>query len=137
MNLMLWIVVALAAIVVGKEVGKLAFGAKKNLTGMRRAAQSLSIALREAGLTRIPAALENFCVGDLDDLLEGIKELSVTLKSGDGVIMKELEQTFDRMLGCKLKSPEGRALVEAKLAEAKKVALEVAKVALPVVVAAL
>jgi hypothetical protein len=128
MNIVLWALVAIAAVAVGKQAGKLLFTGKKNLTGMRKAAQDLAIALRKAGLEIIPVHLEAFAVGDVDDLLEGVKELSIMLKSGNGVILTELDSTFERVLGVKLSSPEGRALIAAKLAEASVVAVNVAKV---------
>jgi hypothetical protein len=37
-------------------------------------------------------------------------------------MIKEVQATFDSMLNKKLSTPEGRALIEAKLAEAKKIA---------------
>jgi hypothetical protein len=128
-----WICVAVACVVAGKYVGTWLFGAKKQISGVKCAMQSLSISLREVGLRRIPEALEGFVVGDVDDLFVSLKDLAVLVKSGNETILKELEGTFDRVLGVKLSSPEGRALIEAKLNEAKKNAIEVAKVVGPVV----
>jgi hypothetical protein len=124
------LVCAVAALVVGKAGGQWLFGAKKDLTKSRRAAQTLAIALREAGLRKIPVALEQYAVGDLPDLLEGIQDLATLVKSGSGPIMQELEKTFENALNVKLQSPEGRALIAAKLAEA-------VKIAAPIVIAAL
>ena len=121
-SFLVWILVAIAAVIAGKEAGKLLFTGKKQLTGMRKAAQSLAISLREAGLKKIPEALEEFAVGDVADLLEGIKDLSLVLKSGNAAIVQELDGTFERVLGVKLNSPEGRALIKAKLVEAEKIA---------------
>jgi len=136
LQVLIWIAVAIACIVVGKYLGTWLFGAKKEVSGIKRAAQSLSISLREAGLKRIPAMLDEFVVGDADDLFNGLKDLALVLKAGNESIVKELDATFDRCLNAKLSTPEGRALVEAKLNDAKKVAFEIAKAAAPVVATA-
>jgi hypothetical protein len=91
---------------------------------------------RAHGLCKLPAVLEEFVVGDVPDLLHSIDEFAIMLKSGNETIIKELEGTFDRMLGVKLDSPEGRALLRARLQEAEKIAVEVAKAAAPVVATA-
>ena len=51
----------------------------------------------EHGLKRLPAVLEEFVVGDVDDLFESIKEFAVMLKGGNEAIVKELDGTFERM----------------------------------------
>jgi hypothetical protein len=137
LQVVIWIVVGIAALVVGKEVGKWLFGAKQNLTNARRAVQSLAISLRQAGLVRVPEVFEEFVVGDVPDLLLGLEDLAKLLKAGNETILKELDQTFERVLGVKLSTPEGRAVIKAKLDEAAKVAVVVAKVAAPVAVALL
>ena len=122
----LWIGLAVVAVLVGKEVGKRLFAGKKNLTSLKRSSQTLAIALREHGLKRLPEVLEEFTVGDVDDLLTSIKDFATVVKAGNEAIVRELDGTFERMLGVKLRSPEGRAWLKAQLAEAEKVALEVA-----------
>lgn len=136
LQVVLWIAIAVVALIVGRQAGKWLFGAKKDLSNLKRAAQKLAIALREHGLRRLPEVLEEFTVGDVPDLMNSIHEFALVLKSGNDVIIKELENTFDRMLGVKLNSPEGRAALKARVAEAEKVALEVAKVAAPIVITA-
>jgi hypothetical protein len=133
MNIILWVLLAVACVVVGKRAGGWLFGAKKQVAGLKRSMQSLAISFREAGLKRLPEALEEFVVGDADDLFANLKDLATILKSGNEAILKELDGTFERVLGVKLSSPEGRALIEAKLVEAKQTAIEVAKVVGPVV----
>jgi hypothetical protein len=136
MQVLVWIVVAVLAVIVGKWLGVKLFGAKKDVSNLRRSAQVLSIALRDAGLKRLPVILEQFVVGDVPDLLDSIHEMSIVVKSGNDAILKELADTFDRVLGMKLQSPEGRAAIKIRVLEAEKVALEVVKVAAPVVAAA-
>lgn len=132
-QVLVWVLLAVAALIVGQAVGKWAFGAKQNLTKVRRAAQSLAISLREAGFKKIPEMLEQFTVGDLPDLLDGLQDLAKIMQSGNATILQELDGTFDRCLGAKLSSPEGRALIEAKLADARQVAGECLKAAAPIV----
>jgi hypothetical protein len=135
-QLLIWVVLAVMAYFVGREIGKRWFGVKKDVSGMRRSAQQLAIVLREHGLRRLPTMLEAFVVGDVDDLFDDIKTFAEMVKMGNEAIVKELEGTFDRMLGVKLNSPEGRALIKARVEAAEKVALEVAKAAAPIVAAA-
>lgn len=128
-QILIYVVVAIACLLVGREVGKLLFKTKKDLTGLRKAAQSLAIALREHGLRRLPEVLEAFTVGEVDDLLQNIREFAIVAKSGNEAILKELDGTFERCLGVKLSTPEGRAVIAARLAEAAALAAKVAVVA--------
>jgi hypothetical protein len=72
--------------------------------------------------------LEDLVVGNVDDMLDRIRDLSTIAKSGDDAILKELNGTFDRVLAAKLCTAEGRAVVAAKLAEAEKIAVLVVPV---------
>ena len=109
-------------------------GWKKDVSGLKRFAQTLAIILREHGLKRLPAVLEEFVGGDVDDLFESIKEFAVMLKGGNEAIVKELDGTFERMLYIKLSTPKGRAVLAARLVEAEKIA-EAAKTAAPIAAA--
>jgi hypothetical protein len=137
LQIVVWILVAVGCLVVGRELGSLLFKGKKKVSGLRKATQSLAIALREHGLKRLPEALEAVTIGELDDLVTCIQDAATVVRSGNAAIVEELEGTFSRMLGVKLNSPEGRAMLKARLAEAERVAVAVAKVALPVAIAAL
>ena len=64
----------------------------------------------------MPALLEDFAVGDVNDLLEKIHDLSKLVESGNDAIEKELESTYENVLDKKLATPEGMALVKAKIA---------------------
>lgn len=136
MTLAIYFVVAVAALVVGRELGKWIFKGKKDVSQLKRSMQTLAIALREHGLRRLPTALEEAVVGDLDDVFASIKDFATVVKSGNETILKELDGTFERCLGVKLSTPEGRAVVEAKLKEAAKAAVVVAKIVGPIAIAA-
>ena len=129
MQILTWVLMAAGCLVVGREIGKLIFKGKKSVSGLRKATQALSIALREHGLKKLPEALEAFTIGDVDDLLVYIQDAATVVRSGNAAIIAELEGTFDRMLGIKLNSPEGRAALKARLVEAEKFAVKAAKVA--------
>jgi hypothetical protein len=133
-----WIVVAYLA---ARELGKMrprlkervaAFKPAKKIQDFRKEAQDFSIQLRERGLKRIPRALDAFVLdGDPRTFFGNVKEM---LDGGPSEVLKELDDTFDRVLDSKLGTPEGRAVLKAKLEVAEKVAIEVVKVAVPVVV---
>jgi len=60
-------------------------------------------------------------VGDVQDMVEKIHDLAKLVEAGSDAIEKELEATYENVLARKLASPEGLALIKAKIA-----ALEVA-----------
>ena len=70
MNLLVVILAVVACLLVGREIGKWLFGKNEVLTSKKRDAQVLAIKLRAAGLKLLPALLEDFAVGDVNDLLE-------------------------------------------------------------------
>lgn len=131
MNLLVLVLIVVACLLVGREVGKLVFP-KKEGPSAKRSAQSLAIALREAGLRKLPEVLEEFVVGDVPDLLKNIISLAQLVKSGNDTILKELEGTFERVLDAKLRTPEGRAVVKAKVEEVEQSLLRAAVAAAPV-----
>ncbi len=110
------ILVVLTCVLVGREIGKWLFGKNEDLLAKKRAAQVLAVKLRDAGLKLLPALLEDFAVGDVNDLLEKIHDLSRLVESGNDAIEKELESTYENVLDKKLATPEGMALVKAKIA---------------------
>ncbi len=128
--------VVVGCLVVGKWLGKKVFKTKKEVSGVKRAAQQASVAMREAGYKLFPNMLDNLVVGDVDDFFQDIKDFSTMLKSGNEVIAKELDGVFDRSLTARLRTPEGRAAVKVRLEMAETVATEVAKASAPLVVAA-
>jgi hypothetical protein len=136
LQILIWVLAAAGCLVAGREIGKLIFKGKKSVTSIRKATQALSIELRKLGLVKLPEALEAVTVGEVDDLLTAIQNAAVIVKAGNSAIIQELEGTFERMLGAKIKTPEGRAAMRARIEAAEKIAIEVAKVAGPVVIAA-
>jgi hypothetical protein len=76
----------------------------------------LSAKLRAAGLKRIPAFLDDFVTGDVQDMLEQIVDLSKLVEQGNDAIEKELEGTYENVLARKMADPAGMALIKAKIA---------------------
>jgi len=115
-TVVIWILAAVACVLVGREIGKWLFGKNEALTAKKRSAQVLAIKLRAAGLKLLPSLLEDFAVGDVNDLLQKIHDTAKLVESGNDAIEKELESTYESVLDKKLATPEGMALVKAKIA---------------------
>lgn len=115
--IVIWILAVVVAVLVGREVGKWLFGQNAKLQQKKRAAQVLAGKLRAAGLKWIPALLEDFAVGDVQDMVEKIHDLAKLVEAGSDAIEKELETTYENVLARKLATPEGLALIKAKIAE--------------------
>ena len=115
-TVVIWILAGLLCVVVGRDVGKWLFGKDEKLTAKKRSAQVLAGKLRDAGLKLLPAFLEDFAVGDVNDLLEKIEDTAKLVESGSDAIEKELEATYENVLTKKLATPAGLALVKAKIA---------------------
>lgn len=112
----IWILAVVVAILVGREVGKWMFGQNAKLMEKKRAAQVLASKLRENGLRLLPALLEDFAVGDVQDMVEKIHDVAKLVEQGSDAIEKELEGVYERVLDAKLVKPEGLALIKAKIA---------------------
>jgi len=115
----IWILAAVVCVLLGRDIGKWMFGENEKLMAKKRAAQTLAAKLRDAGLKLLPALLEDFAVGDVNDMLEKIHDTAKLVEAGSDAIEKELQATFDNVLVKKLATPEGLAYVKAKLAEAE------------------
>ncbi len=113
----IWILAVVVAVLVGREVGKWLFGQNAKLMQKKRSAQVLAAKLRDNGLRLLPALLEDFAVGDVQDMVEKIHDVAKLVESGSDAIEKELEATYQNVLAKKLATPEGLALVKAKIAE--------------------
>jgi hypothetical protein len=116
-TVVIWILAAVVAVLVGREVGKRLFDVNAKLMVKKRAAQVLAAKLRDNGLKLLPALLEDFAVGDVQDMVEKIHDVAKLVESGSDAIEKELEQTYENVLAKKLATPEGMALIKAKIAE--------------------
>ena len=116
-TVVIWILAAVCAVLVGREVGKRLFDVNAKLMAKKRAAQVLAAKLRDNGLKLLPSLLEDFAVGDVEDMVEKIHDVAKLVESGSDAIEKELEQTYENVLARKLATPEGMALIKAKIAE--------------------
>jgi hypothetical protein len=116
-TVVIWILAAVVAVLVGREVGKRLFDVNTKLMAKKRAAQVLAAKLRNNGLKLLPALLEDFAVGDVEDMVEKIHDVAKLVESGSDAIEKELEQTYENVLARKLATPEGMALIKAKIAD--------------------
>ena len=116
-TVVIWILAAVVAVLVGREVGKRLFDVNAKLMAKKRAAQVLAAKLRDNGLKLLPSLLEDFAVGDVQDMVEKIHDVAKLVESGSGAIEKELEQTYENVLAKKLATPEGMALIKAKIAD--------------------
>jgi hypothetical protein len=115
--IVIWILAVAVALLLGREIGKVFFGANEKLMAKKRAAQKLAAKLRDNGLKLLPALLEDFAVGDVQDMIEKIHDVSKLIDQGSDAIERELEGTYINVLAKKLATPEGMALVKAKIAE--------------------
>jgi len=86
----------------------------------RASAYELAKKLESYGLRHIPTIPAAYALGDYSGLVQKVVEVARIFLAGDEAIVKELDQTFDRVLSVKLATPEGIALLKAKLAEAEK-----------------
>ena len=118
----IWILAAVVAVLVGREVGKRLFDVNAKVMVKKRAAQVLASKLRDNGLKLLPSLLEDFAVGDVQDMVEKIHDVAKLVEAGSDAIEKELEQTYENVLAKKLATPEGMALIKAKIAEVEKAA---------------
>jgi hypothetical protein len=122
MTLVLSAVIALAG---GAYGAKWAFGKDTEVEARRRAAFQLAGTLRVYGLNKIPEFLGDYAVGDYSGMFERIHDLAKLALSGESAIVTEFDQVYANVLNVKLATPEGRALLAAKLAAATPVAPEV------------
>lgn len=116
-----WICVLAFLTVSMLAFGLVVFALKKDTEkeARRRGASKLAGELRALGLKWIPDMLESYSVGDYSGM---IKQLANTIRvflHHPDMVTKEFEQVFDRVLSVKLKSPEARAYISAKLDEAR------------------
>jgi hypothetical protein len=114
-ELLMAVLIIGACLYVGNFVGKWLFGKNAKLEQYRKAALRLSIAMREFGLTWLPQPFEDFAIGNGDDLIEKMHDMFKLVESGTDAIMQDLEATFERVLDKKLSTPEGLALIKAKI----------------------
>jgi hypothetical protein len=86
----------------------------------RRAAfQTLSIKLREYGLTRLPAILDAYAIGNYSEFIHLIFKFADMLDDGNDVVLKDFDRVYESVLTKKLATAEGRAMIKQRLAEAE------------------
>ncbi len=93
----------------------------------RKLAMKLAQLLQSYGLTRIPAILLAYSVGDYAGIMHEIKVTVDVFLSGEAAVATEFGKIFERVLKAKLSSPEGIAYIESKVVEAKKIAEDAVK----------
>lgn len=93
----------------------------------RKAFGKVSVTLRNYGLVRLPSMLEDYSVGDYSGFYKGFYKFADMLDDGDEVVLKEFDSVFNRVLDIKLKTPEGLALLKAKIAALTPAATPVAQ----------
>ena len=111
-DLLVWILAGLVCLLVGKEIGKWLPKWKPSLKSSsllekrQASARFLAAKLREVGLQ---------LVTDVKDALDRVEDVAEIVKEGNDAILKELEGTYQRVLDAKLRTPEGRAAIRARL----------------------
>jgi len=102
------------------------FGAKwlfqkdTEIENRRRGAAKLAASLKAYGLMKIPDFLIDYSVGDYSGMAVKMQQLAETFVAGETAVITELDAVYERVLAEKLKTETGRALVAAKLVDAKK-----------------
>jgi len=86
----------------------------------RRGAAKLAAALTAYGLSKIPAFLIDYSVGDYSGMAEKMKSLADLFLSGEQSVIAEFDTVFEKVLAAKLTCESGRALIAAKLTDATK-----------------
>ena len=122
MNDILMVLIVILCVVLGVFLGKKLFPKVAKVSTIKRDALKLANALRSFGLVMMPNALDDMVIGDAGDLIARIHDVAQVIEAGSDMIMKELEGTYERVLEKKLATPEGLALIKAKVAviEARK-----------------
>jgi hypothetical protein len=112
--ILLCILVPLCAYMVAKWL----FKKDTEIENRRRGAAKLARTLSGLGLVRLPDMLESYAVGDYSKFLYDIKQISDLFISGEAAVLEEFKQVFERVFEIKMKNPESRAYLAARLAEA-------------------
>lgn len=100
-------------------VGKFFFKKDTEKEERRLAAADIATELSKLGLVRFPKGFKCYSVGDYSGLYKVFKDMFVLITQGEDAILKEFKEVGTRMLEAQLKTPEGVAFIESRLAEAK------------------
>jgi hypothetical protein len=116
--LLMYALAAMIAVLVGRDVAKWAMSKDTEIEDRRRAANKLASHLRVLGLSKIPEFLEDYGVGDYSGMADKLKRLVDLFTSGEEHVIAEFDQVYSNVLSAKLKTPEGRTMLAAMLADA-------------------
>lgn len=84
----------------------------------RRGAAQLAGVLQTYGLQKTPEFLIDYSVGDYSGMTHKIASLAKLFLDGEEAVVKEFQQVYERVLDAKLRTPEGRAYLAARLSDA-------------------
>ncbi|WP_254509869.1 hypothetical protein [Anatilimnocola floriformis] len=99
-------------------LGKWLFTKDTEIEARRRAAMQITGKLEGFGLKRLPRITGAYAIGDYSLLAHELKAFADILIGDATALMKEFDEVFTNVLRIKLQTPEGKALVAAKLADA-------------------
>jgi len=113
------VIISIAAFIVGAAVIKLVIKIDTRVENRRRLAGQLAGVLYQYGLTKLPAFLVSYSVGDYSQMGKDIVDTAKIFLAGEEAVIKEFERIFTNCLDAKLDTEEGRAYIAVKLAEAQ------------------
>lgn len=97
-------------------VAKWLFTKDQEMEARRLAAGKLAGTLQKYGLKRLPALLQCYSIGDYSGMAKQIQSFAELLATDEKHITSEFDDVFSNVLDTKLATPEGKALITAKLA---------------------
>jgi len=116
----LWTVFVIAIVILACFLlGTVLFRRDEVREDRRRSAAQLAGVLQRFGLKRLPNVLIDYSVGDYSGMAKRIHSFIEMFGEGEEAVIKEFDEVFDRVLEVKLKSPEARAYIQARLNESK------------------
>lgn len=111
--------IALVAIpLLGWQGAKWLFRFDTKTEQRRRGAAELAGVLRSWGLVRTSEFLLDYSVGDYSSMGHKIAELVRLFTSGEAAVAEEFNAVFERVLEQKIKDPDGRTVLAARLRDA-------------------
>jgi len=119
LQVLLYIVVAAALAYGGYKLGALLFRVDTGIEDFKRNLIRVSQVCSSLGMTRLAGFLEDIVVDDISGVLHKSSKIIQLLATSDTIVLQELDGVFSRILDAKLATEAGRAMVAARLAEAK------------------
>lgn len=111
--LILWGAIAFAAAFL---VGRWLYSTDEKVVTRRKRAGQVAQIYSKFGYTEVPALLTDYSAGAYADLAENFDTYCKTVLKDDTALLAEINKTFGNMLDAQLATPEGLALVQAKIA---------------------